>query len=154
MSRWAQMLHYFNILGKMFYSLASPTWCLSSWSSVHWIFRKFPFKSLKKKKSVHRLDFTSSCCKVSILCSIQLVCKSAGDKKIFVSRAGGKEYWVSVSHVSKTRHCITSLKISFHLFSYLYSRLVFTFEALRGKVSSRQKILKAFECMFFPCRSL
>lgn len=137
----------------MFFHLGRPTQCLSSCSSVHWSFRKLPFKSLReKKKSVNRLGWTSSCWKhekfqffvASNLCASHL------ETEIFVSRTGDKPYWVSVSHCRL--HCVFGNIIQYFFFN-LYSRIVFTFEALGGKASSRQKILKAFEFMFFPCRS-
>lgn len=115
------MLHYFNIskLGKMFFHLGRPTQCLSSCSSVHWSFRKLPFKSLReKKKSVNRLGWTSSCWKhekfqffvASNLCASHL----ETDKSLCLEQ--------EINHTGcqyLTVDCIVSLEISFNFFFFL-----------------------------------
>lgn len=154
------MLHYFNIsmFSRIIFHLAFPTQCLSSCSSVHWSFRKFPFKSLRKKKnSVNGLDLASSCwkhAKFQFIAASNL-CGGHLEREIFVSRMGDKQYLVSVSLVSETNHRLHYMfGNTVPFFSYLCSRIVFTFEVLGEKVSNRQIILKAFEFMFFLCRSL
>lgn len=150
------MLHYFNIskLGKMFFHLGRPTQCLSSCSSVHWSFRKLPFKSLREKKNL-QTDLVGQAVvgNMKSFNSLQhLTCVQVSwrQKSLCLEQ--------EINHTGcqyLTVDCIVSLEISFNFFFFfnLYSRIVFTFEALGGKVSSRQKILKAFEFMFFPCRS-
>lgn len=113
----------------------------------------------KKKPSASRLGLTSHCWKHGKF-------KFFAASNLCVSKLEKDTFLCLEQEINSTRcqyhlfprltiDCITSLEISFHFFPYLYSRLVFTFEALGGKVSSsRQKILKAFEFMFFTCRSL